>query len=83
MKTIWTQHLKTEEEKKDFETVVNNSTYVLGRVKQLIENRERGITSFEGDTNAYDNPSWAYKQAHANGRRAELKELLALFDFIK
>lgn len=81
LKTIWTQHLPPEE-KEDFEKLIGYSTRVLSRVKQMIEIRERDILSLETKQEEYHNPSWAYKQAHLNGRKAELKELKELFNFL-
>lgn len=83
MQTVWTQHLPDPDAKKDFQSLLLNSTQVLGRFKELLEGREKAILNFETSVDSYDNPSWAFKQAHANGRRAELKELKDLLNFIK
>lgn len=76
----WTNHLKGDA-KKDFEGLVRNSTTVLGRLKTIIEQREADILKDESSPKDYDSPSWAYKQAHNNGRKEELRRLKELLSF--
>lgn len=76
---VWVSHLKTEKEKEEFKQSIVSSV-ALRRMKEILEQRLEVIESSETD---YDCPSWAYKQAHFNGRREELKDLLRLLAFIK
>jgi hypothetical protein len=79
---VWTKHLKSAKEKEDFESLLRNSTQVLRRLKQILEEKEKDITSSQLKIEDYDSPSWAFKEAHRHGRQAELKSLRDLIDFV-
>lgn len=79
---VWTKHLKTAKEKENFESLLRNSTQVLSRLKQIIEERETDLAATQTKLEDYDSPSWAFKEAHRHGRQAELKTLKELIDFI-
>ena len=64
MQSVWHSHLKNEKEKKDFIEYVRNSEKVLERLKDICEGIKREARASSLD---YDNPSWAYRQAHSNG----------------
>lgn len=57
---------------KDF---LKSSKYVLDVVSNVIETR---LDSLERAESNYDSPSWAYKQAHYNGKREALLEVVGL-----
>jgi hypothetical protein len=78
----WTQHLKGED-KERFKQSVLGSKHVLDRLKTLIENEEDAIDQTERDPKAYDNPSWAYKQAYKNGMRHGLSTIKQFVDLDK
>jgi hypothetical protein len=78
----WTQHLK-EEDKERFKQSILASKSVLDRLKVLIENEENAIDQTERDPKAYDNPSWAHKQAFKNGMRAGLSTIKQFVDLDK
>lgn len=67
MNPYWTSHLKTEEEKQRFASAIVGAEPVLHRLKQLIEMKERDIDLTERSQKAYENPNWAFLQAHRNG----------------
>jgi hypothetical protein len=48
---------------------------VLDRLKEIVYNT---IKESEIKTNDYSSPSWAYLQAHQNGRREALEEIIKL-----
>lgn len=78
---VWTAHLETEEEKEKFYRSVVSAKAVLDRLAQLIDNKENELTGSEISLKSYDNPNWAYRQAHMNGYRScglRLKRLLNL-----
>lgn len=76
MKTRWTQHLATPEERKKFKESVLNSKFVLDRLSEIcyniIEEQEK---SSKAD---YSNPSWAYYQADRLGYLRAIKEIIDL-----
>lgn len=79
--SIWTAHLKTEEERNDFRKHLGLLTgdAVLKRLKQILTQRLEQTTN---EKESYDSPAWAYKQADINGRRTELKHILDLLETI-
>lgn len=66
----WTDHLKSDEEKKRFEKQILNSRPVLDRLVEMLRDDIRSKDHAELDTKNYDTPGWAYLQAHRNGYRA-------------
>jgi hypothetical protein len=76
----WTRHLKNDEEKKSFEAALRNS-HLLNRLRDLLSEREKALTSKELSTQIYDSPSWPYLQAHINGKKEELLYLHKLLNF--
>jgi len=79
----WTKHLPTPEDKERFEKSIYGAKQVLDRLKALIEQEERDLDQTELDPKAYDNPSWAYKQAFKNGFRKGLHFTKTLTDLDK
>lgn len=71
-----------EKERKDFEDVLRNSTYVLSRLQNILKEKVDNLDRKEVDLTAYENPSWAYLQAHLNGKRSGLLEALRLLEFL-
>lgn len=74
----WTKHLKSEAEKKEFIDAVRHDTLVLGRLADIIQEKLQGLQNRETSPSEYDNPSWAYKQAHTNGLKLGLTSILSL-----
>jgi hypothetical protein len=79
----WTKHLREPTQRESFEAVLRNSTQVLSRLQQIITEKEDSLSSTEASLETYKDAGWPYLQAHINGRKAELRELKALLDFIK
>jgi hypothetical protein len=75
---VWTKHLKTKEEKTNFERLLRGSTTVNTRLQTILH--EMAQVSKGTD---YDSPSWAYRQADQNGYNRALSDLLKLFDFME
>lgn len=67
----WTKHLESEADKQDFEKTAKNSTFILSRLLDMLQERERQFSTKEVQIGTYDNPSWAFVQAHINGAKAE------------
>jgi predicted sugar kinase len=78
----WFKNLAEGDQEK-FKELLKSSHRVLGRQKQILEQRLVDLEIKEVAEAAYENPAWAYKQAHLNGRRAEIHSLLKLLDFLE
>ncbi len=79
--TVWTSHLKSKEDKEDFENTLRsrlNGDSITDRLVAIIKNRLDQIERQESSITNYDSSAWPYRQADMNGRRAELKVLLSL-----
>lgn len=83
MKTIWTAHLKTEDERKEFQRLLQNSTISLGRLYDIVYHKMTEVYAKEEREEAYQTPNWAYLQAHQNGRLQAFGEVLRMLDFAK
>ena len=79
--TVWT-HGVHPDKKKDLEAAIRNSTVALGRLKLILEDRERVLLAQERGTDQYLSPSWASLQAHRNGQLAEVASLKSLLAFL-
>lgn len=80
----WTKHLANQPEDKDnLEKTIRNSTTTLTRLLDVLEEKKSTINTIETSIKSYDDPSWAYKQAYLNGKRASLEEVINLLSFLK
>ena len=64
------------EERENFKLSILASKIVLDKLQEIVYNmyrKEESITD-----NDYDSPSWSHKQAHTNGKRQALKQILDL-----
>lgn len=76
MKTTWFKHLKTEEEKDKFKNSVKASYDVLERLQEILGDKiEVKLNTSDSD---YNQASWAYQQADANGYVRALREVTSL-----
>lgn len=78
MITAWTKHLKTDEEKVQFEQSLKKAQWVLDHVKVLINGSQTALEAAEISPKSYDNANWAYRQAHANGYKQALRDFTKL-----
>lgn len=78
MITAWTQNLSSDEEKKQFEDAVRSSKPILDRLAEILKGDQTNLTRREVSPSVYDNPNWAYRQAHANGYSACINNILTL-----
>lgn len=78
MITAWTQNLTSEEEVRQFEAAVRSSKPILDRLADILKNDDTNLARREVSPSAYDNPNWAYRQAHANGYSACINNILTL-----
>jgi hypothetical protein len=74
--TEWLAGIPTQEEQEQFEKAWRNSTYVLDRLKTILE---RKMISLEFDKpDDYNNPQWSVLRADKNGTLRALKEIYRL-----
>lgn len=78
MLTKWTSHLKTEEDKANFQNEVLRSKHILDHVKTMVKEIETDLDKQEINPRAYDLPNWDYRQAHSNGYRQCLSHVLKI-----
>lgn len=78
----WVRHLKTDKEKKEFFELLLSSRQVLGRLLELIHEKQSQIEKAEIDPSKYDS-GYAFFQAHLNGKRSGLTEIEKLVEFIE
>ena len=80
MKSAWTKHLSTEEEKERFRGAVLGSKVTLNRLTDILTEMEQDLLSSELSKNNYDTPNWAPKQAHVNGQKAMIRTIKFLIN---
>jgi hypothetical protein len=78
MITAWTQHCKTEEEKKQFQESIKRVKWVLEHIKELINTSMEAVEASEISPKSYDNANWPYRQAHSNGYKQALRDFTKL-----
>lgn len=80
----WTRHLQNDPDAKNqLELTLRNSTVALSRLLEILEEKKLGLQKSMTSLAEYDNPSWALKRAHVDGRIADLDETMTLLQFIK
>ncbi len=72
VKLVWLSHIQDKEEKERFKQAILSRQDIWDRLKHIVEDR---VEAKEMHFDDYDSPSWAYKQAHANGYKEALLEL--------
>lgn len=72
MITAWTQDCKSPEEKNDRIDSLKRAKWVLDLAKTIMVTD--GIEAAELSPKSYDNPNWAYRQAHANGYKQAVRD---------
>lgn len=78
--STWASHIQEQEAKKAFleSTMLVLGSTTIDRLRDIIN--EGILETYEDKPHDYDNPSWAYKQAHSNGKRQALVRLLELLE---
>lgn len=77
----WTKHLKTEEDKKEFEQYLVGSPRIFNRLDDILAEYEKSLDRSEVDPKSFDQPNWDYRQAYKNGYRACLMKMKELIKF--
>lgn len=78
MITVWTKHCKTEEDKDKYTQSLKRAKWLLDDLKGLVDSNYSATESLELSPKAYDNPNWAYRQAHSNGYKQALRDFKQL-----
>lgn len=78
----WAQGISDPDKKTSFESAIRNATTALGRLKEILVDKQGAVSAKETKIEAYENASWAYRQAHINGYRQCLKEMAELLSFL-
>lgn len=76
----WASHLKTGEERAEMNRLVENSTVLLDRLKDLITEKVEVYQKKAISKESYASPNWALEQADNAGYRRALQEILELVD---
>lgn len=77
----WTANIANDTKAKDaFTELLLNSSKILERLKEIVEEKEASITKWETTISSYKEEGWPFVQSHMNGRRAELLELKKLLN---
>lgn len=83
MKLIWFKNcLNDPEAKENLELILRNSTTSFGRLKEILDDQLRELDGQEMTPN-YTDASWSHKQAHRNGVRQKLTEVIDLITLDK
>lgn len=77
LSVLWHKHLKSENDRSDFEQTIRNSRTALTRLSDIIDNL---ITEIETKENNFDDPNWANRQAHIVGQKLAFKKIKQLID---
>jgi len=80
MLTVWTKNLKTKEEQDNFNNQLLGARPVLQRLYGLLNEKEAELDRSERTQKAYENPNWAYLQAHRNGCASMLQGIKDLIN---
>ena len=79
---VWTKHL-SEAEREAMEKSVRNSTIVLSRLREIIDEQLNGLDRMEESDEFYEKYDYHRHQPFVNGRRRALKDIRKLLDFIE
>lgn len=79
MRQIWLQALDDPTLKGDLEDLLRN-TFIRSTLLKVINRMMAEEERMETTLAAYDNPSWAYKQADLNGARRAYTKMQGLLD---
>lgn len=75
MNLVWTKHCTSQEEKDRYTESLKRVKWVLDDLNSLVDSNLASNEAMEISPKAYDNPNWAFRQAHLNGYKQALKDL--------
>jgi hypothetical protein len=77
---VWTKNLPSTK-KKEFEATLRNSTFVLSRLRDILDEEMEVLDRQETTISDFDHPNWSHKQAYRNGERARIRKMRDLLSF--
>lgn len=77
----WTVHLRDQEAKKNFENVLRNSTTIMDRLRDILEQRLEDLELAESTDEFYETVNLDQRFYKNQGRKKELRDLLRLLAF--
>ncbi len=80
IKTAWFKN-KTAREKEEITYVLQNNVLLREALFSILDQMREAEERKEIQSNQYENPSWAYRQADINGAKRILQDVRALFIF--
>ncbi len=80
IKTAWFKN-KTAREKEEITYVLQNNVLLREALFSILDQMREAEERKEIQSNQYENPSWAYRQADINGAKRVLQDVRALFIF--
>jgi hypothetical protein len=80
---VWTRHIRDPVKKADFEKVIRNSSLLLSRLKEILEEEKRSLDSQDASLESFSDPNWPYKQAFNLGQKARIEKLISLISLEK
>ena len=80
MKIDWVKHCKSVEEKEQYSASLARAKWVLDDLSKLVNSNLNGREVAEISPKTYDSPNWAFQQAHNNGYKQALKDVLNLIN---
>lgn len=76
----WVKHCKSIEEKEQYVASLARAKWVLDDLSKLVNSNLNGREVAEISPKTYESPNWAYQQAHNNGYKQALKDVLNLIN---
>lgn len=76
----WVKHCKSEEERQDYINSLARAKWVLDDLSKLVNSNLVGREAAEISPKTYESPNWAFQQAHNNGYKQALKDVLKLIN---
>lgn len=78
MKTFWTSHCKTKEERASFKEYVLNSSPVIDRIVAYVESKQKKVTIYTPEE--LTKGDWEVLAADRNGYMRAQREILEFLD---
>jgi len=83
MITEWSSHISDPKKKEEFESLLRNSTIVIGRLHDILDKQIDSLNREKLSPEGFKDPNWALLQANHLGRIKQLLEIQKLTKFAK
>lgn len=80
IKTVWLDHIKSQDEREKFKKTVTVSLndVVFTKFKSILNNKLLSLEDKEISEDSYKDKDWAFAMAHRNGYKQALIEVMTL-----